>query len=424
MNALIIYMIKIAIYLAGFFFVYRLFLSRDTLYSRNRVYILLSLIASLILPLITIQTNRQLDIPVFGRVLSEIFVSANSVNNSSATQDISSIFIYKWAFVIYIAGLVFFGLKLIFDFLELFLLITQQKTGKSHIIRFHGLNTAGFSAFGHVFVNSRLTPEETDEIIKHEQNHLTHHHSFDIVLIEIVKAFQWFNPFIYLFSISLRAVHEYQADEECISLGTSINNYQRLLMNQVFKSKVFTVTNSFSNPSLIKKRMIMMTKKRSKTLANLKLLMVLPVVAAVMIFISSCSQNNKSADNATEIAPPPPPPPPPVAETNSEAAPFVEVDEMPVFTGGDAGLMQFIAENTKYPENAAKKGIEGKVIVRFAVEADGSIDKLTVLKGVDPELDQEALRVVGSLPKFEKPGVKDGKSVAVWYMIPINFKLK
>jgi TonB family protein len=424
MNALIIYMIKVAIYLAGFFFVYRLFLSRDTLYSRNRVYILFSLAASLILPLTKIQTNRQLNIPVFGKVLAEIFVSPASDNNSSVIADVSAVFIYKWLFVIYIAGLVFLGLKLILDFLELFLLISHKKTGKSQIIRFHGLNTAGFSAFGYVFVNSRLTPEESDEIIAHERNHLNHHHSFDIVLIEIIKAFQWFNPFIYLFSRSLRAVHEYQADEECISLGTSVNNYQKLLMNQVFKAKIFTVTNSFSNPSLIKKRMIMMTKKRSKTLANLKLLMVLPVIAAVMIFISSCSQNNKSAENATEIAPPPPPPPPPVAETNSDAPPFVEVDVMPVFKGGEAALMEYIATNTKYPEAAKTKGIQGKVIVRYAVEVDGRIDKVSILKGVDPELDQEAFRVVSSLPAFEKPGVKDGKNVAVWYMIPINFTLK
>jgi TonB family protein len=97
---------------------------------------------------------------------------------------------------------------------------------------------------------------------------------------------------------------------------------------------------------------------------------------------------------------------------------------MPAFKGGDAALMDYIAKNTKYPETAKTKGIQGKVIVRFAVETDGSVDKVSILKGVDPELDQEAFRVVSSLPAFEKPGVKDGKDVAVWYMVPINFTLK
>jgi TonB family protein len=416
-------MIKMAIYLAGFFLVYRVFLSSDTLYSRNRVYILFSLIASFILPLITVQTTRQLNLPVFGRVLSEIFVSGTTSSTSFGIPDISAFSIYKWIFIIYIAGTLFFGLKLVFDFLELFFLITRQKTGENRIIRFHGLNTAGFSVFGHVFVNNRLTPGETEEIIKHEQNHLNHHHSFDIVLLEIVKVFQWFNPIIHLFSRSLRAVHEFQADEGCLSMGTSINSYQKLLMNQVFKSKIFTITNSFSNPSLIKKRMIMMTKKRSRTLANLKLLMVLPVIAAVMLFISGCSQSSKPADTGAEIAPPPPPPPPPAGDISSET-PFTEVDEMPVFKGGETGLLQYIGENTKYPEAAKTKGIVGKVIVRFAVEADGSVDKISILKGVDPELDMEAIRVVQTLPKFEKPGIKDGKAVAVWFMIPINYTLK
>ena len=415
-------MIKAALYLAGFFLVYRLFLSRDTLYGRNRSFILLSVISALILPSITIAAAKPINIPVFSRVLSDIFISGTENNSSSSIFSITGMTGYSWLFIIYLAGVIFTGIKLIVDFLELFVLINHHKTRGSRVIRFNGLNTAGFSAFGHVFVNNRLTSEEAEEIIKHEQNHLNHHHSFDIVFIEIVKIVQWFNPFIHLFSRSLRAVHEYQADEECITLGMSVNNYQKLLFNQVFKSKVFTITNSFSNPSLIKKRMIMMTKKRSRALANLKLLMVLPVIAAVMIFISSCTQSNKPADAGIEVAPPPPPPPPPVAETGSDA-PFVEVDVMPAFKGGDAALMQFITDNTKYPEAAKTKGIQGKVIVRFAVEADGSVGKVSVLKGVEPELDQEAFRVVSLLPDFEKPGVKDGKNVAVWYMIPINFAL-
>lgn len=422
MNALLIYMIKAALYLSGFYVVYRLFLSKDTMYSRNRTYIIFSLISAMILPLITIQTREPLNIPVFGKVLSEIFISGTVNANSSSISDVNALMGYKWFFIFYLSGVIFFGLKLIIDLFQLFFLINNQRERGSHIIRFHGLNTAGFSAFGHVFLNSRLTSDEADEIIKHEQNHLNHHHSFDIVFIEIVRVFQWFNPFIYLLSRSLRAVHEYQADEECISLGTSVNRYQMLLMNQIFKSKIFSITNSFSNPSLIKKRMIMMTKQRSKVVANLKLLLVFPVIAALMLFISSCTQGNSSAETGIEAAPPPPPPPPPVSETGPDST-FTVVDEFPVFKGGETGLINYIIENTRYPEMAKEKGIQGKVIVRFAVKADGSIDKVSILKGVDPELDKEAIRVVSTLPAFEKPGLKDGIAVSVWYMVPINFTL-
>ena len=119
---------------------------------------------------------------------------------------------------------------------------------------------------GYVFINKALKPEEAEEIIRHEQNHLKRNHFIDIIFIGIIKAFQWFNPAIYLFNRSLRAIHEFQADQECLSSGIPVVNYQSLLLNQVFRTNTFTLTNSFSNPSLIKKRMIMMTKKRTSSL--------------------------------------------------------------------------------------------------------------------------------------------------------------
>lgn len=434
MSALFIYMIKVGVYLAGFYLVYKLFLSSDTMYVRNRIFILLSVISALILPLITIQTNKPINIPVFGKVLSEIFVTGTQNENSSSFSNATTLLGSKWLSIIYFTGLIFFGFKLIIDFLELFFLINRKEIRGSHIIRFHGLNNAGFSAFGYVFINSRLTSEEADEIIRHEQNHLSHHHSLDIVFVEFVKVFQWFNPVIHLFSRSLRAVHEYQADEECISLGTSVNNYQKLLMNQVFKSKIFTISNSFSNPSLIKKRMIMMTRRRSKSMANLKLLMILPVITLLMLTFSTCSEQKQASEIQTGIMTEPPPPPPPVPaardivieETSpgvEDTEPFVVVEEMPVFPGGENELLKYIAENIKYPESAKVNGIQGKVIVKFAVDPEGKVTKESVLKGADPDLDAEALRVVRTMPRF-KPGRQDGKAVPVWYMVPINFTLK
>lgn len=102
---------------------------------------------------------------------------------------------------------------------------------------------------------------------------------------------------------------------------------------------------------------------------------------------------------------------------------WVMADEMPLFNGGDSALLSYLAKNTSYPPNAAKSGTEGRCIVRFCVTSEGSVDKVSILKGVSPELDAEALRVVSSLPGFEYPGIKNGKPVSVWYMVPIQFKL-
>jgi TonB family protein len=318
---------------------------------------------------------------------------------------------------------------------------------------------------GYVFINTRLSPEEAGEIIRHEQNHLQRNHFMDVIFVEMIKAFQWFNPVVYLFNRSLRAIHEYQADQGCLKSGVPVSSYQCLLLNQVFKSKAFNLTNSFSNPSLIKKRMIMMTKKRTSSLASIKLLFVIPVTVVVFMAVSAykvipvspvvqldnttVSQASPSVNTLipsslnekreTLLPPPPPPPPPPPAkqsgelkETNkvteeksfdeSEPAPFVVVEEMPMFPGGDSELLKYIAENTNYPETAKVNNISGRVIIRFCVTPEGGVSLISVLKGVDPELDAEALRVVATLPTFH-PGKQGGKPVPVWYMVPITFTL-
>jgi len=112
-----------------------------------------------------------------------------------------------------------------------------------------------------------------------------------------------------------------------------------------------------------------------------------------------------------------------VQEDEAEAEPFVVVEEMPMFPGGETELLTWIANNTQYPEVAKENNIQGKVIVRFCVTSKGTVDRVSILKGVDPELDKEAIRVVQTLPAF-KPGKQGGKPVPVWYMVPINFTLK
>jgi protein TonB len=112
-----------------------------------------------------------------------------------------------------------------------------------------------------------------------------------------------------------------------------------------------------------------------------------------------------------------------VQEEEAEPEPFVVVEEMPMFPGGDIELLRYINEHTNYPDIAKENNIQGRVIVRFCVTSKGLVNQVSVLKGVDPELDAEAVRVVSSLPTF-KPGKQGGKPVPVWYMVPITFTLK
>jgi periplasmic protein TonB len=111
-----------------------------------------------------------------------------------------------------------------------------------------------------------------------------------------------------------------------------------------------------------------------------------------------------------------------VQEAEPEEVPFIVVEEMPMFPGGEPALNKYIAENLIYPEVAKDNNIQGRVIIKFCVTAKGGVSQAQILKGVDPELDKEAIRVVNTLPAF-KPGKQGGKAVPVWYVVPIIFKL-
>ncbi|HOM35691.1 MAG TPA: energy transducer TonB [Bacteroidales bacterium] len=111
-------------------------------------------------------------------------------------------------------------------------------------------------------------------------------------------------------------------------------------------------------------------------------------------------------------------------ETEEEVEPisFAVVEEKPTFPGGEAELLKFIAENTKYPEIAKENGIQGRVFVQFVIDKNGNVTNVTIARGVDPYLDAEAIRVVKMLPKWT-PGKQRGKPVPVTFVVPINFKL-
>ncbi len=152
----------------------------------------------------------------------------------------------------------------------------------------------------------------------------------------------------------------------------------------------------------------MKTQKTNNQKANLKAITILPVILMVLSVLISCSVSKKTVKTSSRPG---------------EEEPYVVVEEMPMFPGGDSTLLAYIAQNTHYPEKAKLNQIEGKVIVRFCVNATGNVDRISILKGVNAELDAEASRVVATLPSF-KPGRQSRKDVPVWYMVPIAFALK
>ena len=148
----------------------------------------------------------------------------------------------------------------------------------------------------------------------------------------------------------------------------------------------------------------MKTKRIMLNSVNPKLTLVIPIIILVLTLFSLNASGQK-------------------AETGMKDGAYQKVDVMPVFPGGDAALLKFIADSTHYPKDAKEKGIKGKVLARFMVKKDGSVSDVSIMQKASPSLDNEAIRVVKLLPKFT-PGKLNGKTVPVWFMVPINFTFK
>jgi TonB family protein len=164
--------------------------------------------------------------------------------------------------------------------------------------------------------------------------------------------------------------------------------------------------------------MIMITKIKINPAVILKILVVFPLSVFLIFATISCSGSRKAAKTQKESPPPPPPPSPPEVSDGT----YTIVEQMPVYPGGDTALIGFISRNIKYPKEAKDKKIEGRVIVRFCVTSEGKVTKIQVIRGVDPLLDAEAVRVIGMMAEW-KPGLQGGKPVNVWYSVPVTFSL-
>jgi TonB family protein len=286
---------------------------------------------------------------------------------------------------------------------------------------------APFSFFNYLFINrSQMEPAQLETIVAHEQVHWRQLHSADLLLAELLTIFQWFNPFAWLFRKALETVHEYLADEGVLRKGYEPFNYQNLLLVQATGISAFGFANHF-NHSLIKKRIIMMTKNKSRRWSQLKVLLALPLtlllIAAFTFSLPAGELVQKVSSSAVESTQP--------VSALADAVPdtvYSVVDQMPEFPkvsgapGGTSGLMGYLQEHIIYPEEARNAGLQGIVYVTFVVEADGRITNVQVMRGLGEPLDKVAEDVIAGMPAWE-PGRKDGEAVAVQFTMPIKFTL-
>lgn len=475
------YLFESGISLSLFALVYFLFLRRETFFNVNRWFLLVSVGFSAILPILHIPFYApqatvlpEVTVTPYINLLSSVTIYGTALTHG-AEQFVLN---YSMLGYMYLLGVVIFTGIFLLRIYQIIRLIAQNRVVSEGKIRLVVLDReiSPFSFLNYIFVSKDLqNTKGWEKMLEHERQHIHQGHTFDVLVLEFIAVIQWFNPFFWMFRRALRENHEFLADQAVISHGTAPSWYKQILINQYVGDQII-IANNF-NYSLIKTRIKMMSKIKSRKITHVKILIGF-VMAASLIAVFACEQKESvkaekdsnvssvtlvtdghplqiSGDAAGidklkqiitesddyELKPDSVTGQLKIASKNNKVGEvtvttigqkqsvgandqlFFIVEEMPEFPDGQLALRKFIAQSIKYPVQALEKGIQGKVFVNFVVEKDGSVGAIKIARGVDPSLDAEAMRVVGSLPKWI-PGKQKGVTVRVSYTIPINFVLQ
>jgi len=383
----------------------------------NRIYLIGILLLSFAIPAFELRVPVPDPDSLSARLIDAVTIYPSSVARLQNEQGVNS---ESTLTIIFLTVSMVVALYTIRRVLEVIVLIKKNEAAryKGYNIIEIPENYPSFSFFNYIFINSEKDSQEYNEqVLKHEMAHARQFHSADILLIQLVKIVNWFNPFIYLLERSLKETHEYLADRSVLEQDGRTDRYKLLLLSQVFGLRPGII--NFFNSSLIKNRIIMMTKKESPQYRKLRYLVLLPLIAMLTVFFN-CAEDTQVIKEPAMVDVAPPPPPPPAAEKE-----FVFVEDEATFQGGTlVDFRNWVAQNVKYPPQAIENGISGRTTIQFTVSSDGLVRKVTPIRSSGSKLlDDEAARVVLSSPKWE-PAQQGGVNVAQIFTMPVVFSLE
>ena len=559
---LIYYDLKVAALIAVFYLFYMLLLARETTHTLNRAVLLAAIGLSVVLPLCIITIHEKphpQPLPLWGGEYIDLLtdvpqtLSAEEVNTSLSLGEgwgvrlVGVLFLVGFLIRLWYIARGYWKLHRMIANGERHTLLsgTQVCVVNAPVAPFSWMRTIVLSRSDYLLSLSKGSGEAL--ILAHEEAHVRHRHSYDVVVVEVLTALQWFNPVVWFLRQELRTLHEYEADASVLSRGFDESQYIHLLMQKATGIQACALANGITTHRT-KKRIFMMLKPKSNRSAWLKALYIVPVVLVSLAMTAKTVVNYESAtaeepqmpmlrvfnDNAKgecyqvrhtpgvkfflngkeeEI-----PDNRPIAleaskttlqsngvevshlplsripvgmlreihidevspghfvanfvteekgktiyivngvqvsqdtvNVQSDDPVFDICEQMPSFPGGDAKLMEFIARNIKYPEVATKNGVQGRVLVKFIVEKDGSLSNAKVLDSPktagttmvvvtaympDKEREEaeehnagvqalrdEAIRVINAMPKWT-PGRQNGNVVRCNFVIPVTYRLQ
>ena len=534
MTDVLMYALKSAFVLFLLYVPYTLLLHRDSFFRLNRFVLLGVLLLSLVLPLCNVSwlsMDRQPVVHAAQMQMVEIGIPVNVLPQYEVMEEASSapssFTLFGLLTLIYIIGMAVVLLLRLWQMGSLRLQLWRGSLWRHSedgiTVYCHADRVAPFSWMNSIVISEEDYAESGREIILHETGHIRFRHSWDVLLLTLVQMVQWWNPLAYMAGISLRDVHEYEADDYVLRQGVSASAYQMLLLKKAVGYGSYTFANNF-NHSLTKKRITMMRKSKSNPWMRSKALYVIPVAALALSAFATpeivspiegmvsepeskgmenyltgqaAMEENRQNAATMEILKTP------VAgnrlpadatyyvdgekmergiavkrivdgrevvlitrkgedgketvtvvgsskndavdeakallrkegvqklnvkgeatiDDEDKVYEFENVDKIPEFSNGGETIHEWLDKNLIYPKECKDKKIEGSVYVNYIVERDGKLSNIHSTQAAHPALEKEAIRVIGLMPKW-KPAVHEGKTVRCKYRTPIMFLIK
>ena len=470
------YIIETIAFQLFFLLIYDLFLKKETFFNWNRAYLLVTSMLSFVLPFIKIDRFSSvipdkyiINLPqvVIGKLSSK---KIDTVDLGDIT--VNSLNIWTWKMLLY-SGMVIASVILLYKIGKLVVIIHKNtKCWKDNILIVNLLNsTNAFSFFHYIFIGEKIAPQDRVSILKHEQIHVEQKHTLDLLYFEVLRILFWFNPLVYMCQNRIAELHEFITDAKAVKLQGK-NDYYENLLSQVFETQNLSFINPFFKKSLIKKRIIMLSKQKSREILKLKYILLIPLVLAMLVY-TSCSQetvSNKTnestileevealrakienretiteeekqelfllvkeiynKDNSItqkeerEY----------IDYANAKEVPFAAIDEAPIFPGCEGlplaeqknCMSKEISKHVQKKFNvklASDLGLVGKqrINVIFKIDENGNTVGIRA-RAPHPSLEKESIRIISELPQM-KPGMHSGKVVNVPYSLPIIFQIQ
>lgn len=414
-----------------FMLIYQIFLQKETFFRFNRYYLLGTLVLGIGIPLSRVvweQTGGS-ELPVYLGIQGGAQVLDLNLTGSGNPDSPDWFGILN---KVYWSGFLIFLIILAKELADILKLI--RKYPKERSTRYTLVHTdfehLPFSFLHYVFISEkvRFRQKELRDILYHETSHVSGWHTLDVLLAEGIVALAWFSPMVYWYKKSIRNTHEYLADA-LVTRAEDKDRYGRLLIDHAQRRLQIALANHFIY-SQLKNRIHMLMKSESRPVKAWKYALVLPIVLFLGVLFAYKS----------DVLPAGYP-----VSLDDELFSWSDtihsqVDEMPVFPGcahltnpqerstcSMQKLMEYLSKNVQYPLAAKQKNVQGKALVSFVVNTDGSITDIELKESPGSGTGEEALRVVrqmNQLPAKWTPGQEDHKAVKVRMVLPIQFKLK